>query len=144
MKRTCRTTAVLMAALIIVGCTAAQQQAARHQAVTVDTALYKATEGFRLMAGDLRKAGAITDAQFRDVNRKLVPVYDAGLTFTQALRAWHPGDPVPVDFLALAQAITSLRQFLTDLSVAAPVRQGLLDALAKVDTATIGLVGGGA
>lgn len=94
---------ILIMALALSAC--ALTGTARHRAVVVDTGLYTAIAAVDDVEMSLSTSGAITPAQHKALNPKILAMLKTGQAANRAIQVWPQGTPAPKE---LAAAVVEL------------------------------------
>lgn len=121
---------ILLLALALVG----SGCAAHHKATLIkaDYTLYQAVKAISDTEIMLSQMGRLTPAQSLKLNQALLPAAKLGLEATQALTAWHPGQPLPAQLKRLTKELGDIATVVI-ATVAEPSAKA--DLLAKVTLA---------
>ena len=101
-----RAASLLILVLLVPGC----GPKTKPVLVKFDATALTAVQEIARVERDLSALGTLAPADALAVRKALAPVISLGLTATDALLAWEPGQPVPVEMLNLS---TELGKLLT-------------------------------
>ena len=124
MRRIAPTLLIATLAYLSLGAACFRSPDSRHGWVVADTAIVQSLEGVSVVADSLCAdrapaldvldcTGPLTSEDRQALAKDMVVAIDAGATLNAALRAWSPGDPVPVQLVSIT---TALRHALTQVA----------------------------
>jgi hypothetical protein len=108
--------------------------------VKADAAVYQACKAISDTEIILSKAGLLTPAQSLKLNERLLPVARLGLEFTQALKAWQPGQPLPAQLPKLVKELGDAAALIVELVAKPEARAPLLEKIALAQQAVLVVV----
>jgi len=108
-----RRSALVLVVVFLAGCAASLSQ--YHHATVGAVGLHDALAVVQDTADVLHDAGQMTDAQYRTLNVKLVPLLELGDEITVTIRQWPVGASMPAMLPVLIAQVDPLVQALLDV-----------------------------
>jgi len=120
----------LVLAFLVSNCAASRSQ--YHTATVAATSIHDAIAAMQDSADALHEAGLVNDAQYVEINRRLMPLLETGDSMTVAILNWPAGEPVPDGLRAIIMQVDVLTRAVLDVLPQGIAQSTLLERVIAV------------